>query len=182
MYSCGMYDYSGEFAFTIGLPAKSGVSGAIMIVIPGILGICVWSPKLDDSGNSVKGIEFCKLLCEKFNFHNYDNIIPNNKRDPRLKPEQISQDYVTMACYAANCGDIKTLKSLFMRGINLSIQDYDKRSPLHLACSEGHLEIVQYLIEICKCNINISDRWDNKPLDDAIREKHQHIIDYINNI
>ena len=69
MYSCGMYDYSGEFAFTIGLPAKSGVAGAIMIVIPGIMGICVWSPNLDSHGNSVRGVDFCKQLCEIFNFN-----------------------------------------------------------------------------------------------------------------
>lgn len=75
MSSCGMYNYSGEFAFRIGLPAKSGVSGAIMIVIPNIMGICVWSPRLDHNGNSVRGLEFCKRLVQLYNFHNYDTMI-----------------------------------------------------------------------------------------------------------
>eukprot|EP01063_Lacrimia_lanifica_P027493 TRINITY_DN386_c0_g1_i2.p2 TRINITY_DN386_c0_g1~~TRINITY_DN386_c0_g1_i2.p2 ORF type:complete len:836 (+),score=420.59 TRINITY_DN386_c0_g1_i2:82-2589(+) len=66
--SCGMYDFSGEWACTIGMPAKSGVSGEIFVVVPGVLGMCVWSPKLDVIGNSVRGIRLCKAFAEKFRF------------------------------------------------------------------------------------------------------------------
>jgi glutaminase len=76
MFSCGMYDYSGQFAFKVGLPAKSGVSGAILFVIPGICGIAIWSPRLDSHGNSVRGIEFCEKLVENFSFHNFDIFSP----------------------------------------------------------------------------------------------------------
>eukprot|EP01060_Flectonema_neradi_P000526 TRINITY_DN1032_c1_g1_i1.p1 TRINITY_DN1032_c1_g1~~TRINITY_DN1032_c1_g1_i1.p1 ORF type:complete len:934 (+),score=201.10 TRINITY_DN1032_c1_g1_i1:536-3337(+) len=68
LFSCGMYDYSGEWACTIGMPAKSGVSGNIFIVVPGVLGMCVWSPKLDVIGNSVRGIKLAKLFSEKFRY------------------------------------------------------------------------------------------------------------------
>lgn len=72
MSTCGMYNYSGEFAFRIGLPAKSGVSGGLMLVVPGLMGLAIWSPPLDENGNTVRGIAFCQELVKKLPLHVYE--------------------------------------------------------------------------------------------------------------
>ncbi|XP_075263407.1 putative glutaminase 2, partial [Convolutriloba macropyga] len=70
-FSCGMYDFSGQFAFQVGVPAKSAVSGAIIIIIPNVCGIACFSPPLDKCGNSVRGVEFCTKLVSQYGFHNF---------------------------------------------------------------------------------------------------------------
>lgn len=62
MQLCGFYDEAGEFAYRVGLPAKSGVGGGIIAIHPGKYSIAVWSPKLNEKGNSKEGIEFLEMF------------------------------------------------------------------------------------------------------------------------
>jgi glutaminase len=58
MLTCGFYDEAGDFAYKVGLPGKSGVGGGIVAVLPGHYSIAVWSPRLNDKGNSYRGLKF----------------------------------------------------------------------------------------------------------------------------
>lgn len=69
MLTCGMYDASGEWAYRVGMPAKSGVGGGILAVVPGKLGVGIFSPPLDPKGNSVRGIKVCEDLSQDFGLH-----------------------------------------------------------------------------------------------------------------
>lgn len=64
MASCGMYENSGDYLMNVGIPSKSGVSGAIVGVVPGVCGLAVYSPRLDKTGNSIRGKELFKIISQ----------------------------------------------------------------------------------------------------------------------
>ena len=168
MLMCGMYDYSGEFAFKIGIPAKSGVAGAIMLVIPNVMGIVTFSPRLDEIGNSYKGIEFCKLLGQTFNFHIFDSFQSETKINPLVSRYQNNTINKQTELYeACKHNDLEYVKILFQRGVDFNVTDYDKRTPLHVAVCETHIELVKYLLQVVKVNKHIQDRWGHTPKDEA---------------
>ncbi|AVP68463.1 glutaminase A [Prescottella equi] len=69
MTTCGMYDAAGEWVTEVGMPAKSGVGGGVLAVLPGQLGIAVYSPRLDRHGNSVRGVQACRALSADLELH-----------------------------------------------------------------------------------------------------------------
>jgi len=73
MSTCGMYDYAGEWLYDVGIPAKSGVAGGVIAVLPGQLGIGVFSPLLDPQGNSIRGIRVCEALSRHWDLHLFNS-------------------------------------------------------------------------------------------------------------
>ena len=72
MYTCGMYNFAGEWVYKVGLPAKSGVCGGIIVIVPNQMGIAVFSPPLDANGNSIRGIKVCEELSQQFGLHLFE--------------------------------------------------------------------------------------------------------------
>jgi len=81
MASCGMYDFSGGWIYNVGMPAKSGVAGGVLAVLPGQLGIGVYSPRLDAQGNSVRALKVCEELSRAWELHQFNPpYCPQNSR------------------------------------------------------------------------------------------------------
>ncbi|KAK3087653.1 hypothetical protein FSP39_008800 [Pinctada imbricata] len=115
MHSCGMYDWSGEFAF--------------------------------------------KELVNRFNFHHYDNLVHTPKKvDPtQQKMANRALDAVSLLFGAYN-GDVTAMRRYHLLGMDMNLSDYDGRTALHLASSEGHEKVVSFLTEKCKVDPFLKDR------------------------
>ncbi|MCP9772872.1 glutaminase A [Synechococcus sp. Tobar12-5m-g] len=83
MATCGTYDFAGQWLYDVGMPAKSGVAGGVLAVVPGRLGIATYSPPLDPLGNSVRGIAVCNELSKELGlslFNQYPENITTIRR------------------------------------------------------------------------------------------------------
>lgn len=105
---CGMYDQAGHFAVQVGVPAKSGVSGVLMVMVPNVMGFATFSPRLNKNGNSVRGIEFCKQLVSSYRVHIFEPLRSGNagaKVDPRRNGWKEEQSLLSRMAWALQVGD-----------------------------------------------------------------------------
>jgi glutaminase len=168
--TCGMYDYAGEWAFSVGIPAKSGVGGGIVGILPGVGGLAVFSPRLDGHGNSVRGLRVFEELSQEF-----ENA-PIPPRPPvapsQLTPSQKSIDSVPT--WRVDCRVFKLARRMRSavqfehHDSNLSVisscpispisrvdtcRDFECRIGLGVVCASrchGH-----FVVAVCKCGDGI---------------------------
>jgi glutaminase len=117
--TCGMYDQAGHFAVEVGLPAKSGVSGALMVIVPNVFGFATFSPRLNKKGNSVRGIEFCKRLVNSYRVHLFEPLRSGNtgaKVDPRKNGWKNERMHISRMAWAVEVGEVhaKRLRDIFL--------------------------------------------------------------------
>lgn len=132
MSTCGMYDYAGQWAYAVGLPAKSGVSGGVIAVLPGQLGIGVFSPLLDDHGNSQRGIAVCERLSSSFALHEH-------RAWPRT-PTALRRRYSADEVRSSRVRTVAELSILDERGASVAI--YELQGDLHFTSLEPVLRAI----------------------------------------
>ena len=145
------------------------------------MGVCIWSPRLDPVGNSVRGVAFCKELVTRYNFHVFDSLTVGEdtaKRDPRRKKNEAAINATMRLLYAASQGDLDELRAVLASRADPNAADYDGRTALHLAASEGHLTAVRFLIG-AGARPAVTDRWAGTPLTDARRAKHTAVVAFL---
>jgi len=185
MHSCGMYNYSGGFAFRVGLPGKAGISGVILLVIPNVMGLCLWSPAIDGMGISVRGLQFSKQLVQKLDFHHYKSDRHLTEKPtatnqlPSLRTSMTYGRHTVKLLFTAANNDLTGLRGMALDGHNMSAKDYDARTALHLAACEGHLDSVKFLVEKCAVDPSPRDRWGQTPLDGARSFGRSAVVQYL---
>lgn len=109
MATCGMYDFSGEWLFRVGLPAKSGVSGGLVAVSPSQFGIGMFGPRLDERGNSVRGVEASRAISERFSLHLMHQVTRSGPSFVRVAPDGSERPIGPLPAGESTDGEVRVL-------------------------------------------------------------------------
>jgi glutaminase len=179
MYSCGMGPYAGKWDFSVGIPAVASSNGLLMIIIPNVMGMVIYQPSVNKDGLSPRAEAFCRQLTLNYRVNLFDQLVFRNEdiAVSQRTPMNVEESAETRAlrwfelCFACSAGDTEKVSDLLHLGVDINMVDYDDRSALHIAASDGHLGICKMLMDY-GADPGMKDRWGHTPADDAQAKSH----------
>ncbi|XP_072291191.1 glutaminase liver isoform, mitochondrial [Eucyclogobius newberryi] len=177
MQTAGLKHNSTAFHFKTSVPAASSSQGALLAVVPGVLGLMAFSPETDPCGTPWRALHFCQELVIRFQLHRFDIRTPFRQVLAYRQWKSESEGYQIMnLLLAAFKADVQALRRYFLSGVDVNSVDYDGRSALHVAAAEGHVEVVRFLLENAGANAHLRDRWGSSPLHEARRHNREAAV------
>jgi glutaminase len=159
-----------------------------MVVIPNIMGLVVYQPSVSNARVSPIAEAFCRALVKAYRVNLFDQLVFQDKDIVVMEREAVveeSHEALTVKwfdlCMAASVGDHVKVKSLIRDGADVKKCDYDKRTALHIAACDGHLEICKLLVAH-GADMDFKDRWQHSPYDEAVNNAHAAIMSFFDEI
>jgi len=177
MSTSGIYNESALYLVEVGIPSKASKTGVIMGVIPGLFGIALYSPRVDQNNISVRGYQFMHTLSEAYYFHKFEP--PSLKR---VVTPVIEDKKCTFNCFlfkAVAEGDILLLIRLVQSGSSMFSVDLMDRTLLHAAVQHKQIDIICFLAALYPELLNKRDNMGNTPYDDAHHFKDPEVVKFI---
>ncbi|XP_073975770.1 glutaminase liver isoform, mitochondrial-like isoform X2 [Rhodnius prolixus] len=165
MHNWGNYGYSGVNAFYLGLPSKHSVAGAFMVVVPGMLGLILYSPRINDNEVGEKNIDFAMKFVKKFDLHPLSNSSKEMKKrfGTRKIPEVPCENYCKIFTAVFN-NDLEEVMNLTKGNKKIVFEkDLEGRTILHLAAIKGHFEIIKFVTSNFRKLSSVKDRFGRVP-------------------